>query len=118
MGMSTRTSKKQQARELAMQALAEKLAKQEKVKTATQQAFLAQAELDGVRERFASALQELEQLGEPQTWMRDSFGLTASELRALLALDLDAGDEDQDNETEAGSVGEDEGEHPSDERDE
>lgn len=81
-----------------MQALAEKLAKQEKVKTATQQAFLAQAEFDGVRERFASALQELEQLGEPQTWMRDSFGLTASELRSLLALNVDADEEEQDSE--------------------
>lgn len=94
-----------------MQALAEKLAKQEKVKTATQQAFLAQAEFDGVRERFASALQELEQLGETQTWMRDSFGLTASELRALLALkpegvaDDDEEEAAEDNTDASGSTG-------------
>ncbi|WP_342319211.1 hypothetical protein [Corynebacterium mayonis] len=111
--MSTRTSKKQQARELAMQALAEKLAKQEKVKAATQQAFLAQAEFDGVRQRFASALQELEQLGEPQTWMRESFGLTASELRSLLALNVDAGDEEQDSEPATEEAEENTGEHDS-----
>ncbi|MCQ9334496.1 hypothetical protein NQ042_10510 [Corynebacterium phoceense] len=56
------------------------------MKEATQQAFLAQAEFDGVRERFAVALQELDALGEPQSWMKESFGLTASELRSLLKV--------------------------------
>ncbi|MHA2788326.1 hypothetical protein ACXZ66_04125 [Corynebacterium sp. S7] len=95
--MAKRTTKRQQARELAMIALAERLANQEKVKAATQRAFLAQTELEAVRARFAAALQELDQLGEAHTWLRESFGLTASELRQLLALDTDSiHDEDDD----------------------
>ena len=47
-----------------MQALAERLANQEKVKDATQRAYLPQAELD--------------ELSETHTWLRESFGLTAS----------------------------------------
>lgn len=80
-----------------MQALAERLANQEKIKDATQRAYLAQAELDGVRKRFAFALQELDQLGETHTWLRESFGLTAAELRQLLALDTNTIDDDEDN---------------------
>lgn len=80
-----------------MQALAERLANQEKIKDATQRAYLAQTELEAVRARFAAALQELDQLGETHTWLRESFGLTASELRQLLALDTDSiHDEDDD----------------------
>ena len=99
-GMTKRTSKKQQARELAMEALAEQIEKQRRVQTATQRAFLAQGEFDEVRERFAESLQELDTLGEPQAWIRETFGLTASELRALLTLnrgedsDSDNGDDD------------------------
>ncbi|WBT09411.1 hypothetical protein PAB09_03535 [Corynebacterium sp. SCR221107] len=97
--MAKRTTKRQQARELAMMALAERLANQEKVKAATQRAFLAQTELEAVRARFAAAVQELDQLGEAHTWLRESFGLTASELRQLLALDTDGiHDEDDDKE--------------------
>ena len=95
--MAKRTTKRQQARELAMQALAERLANQEKIKDAIQRAYLAQSELDGVRKRFAFALQELDQLGETHTWLRESFGLTATELRQLLALDTDTVDDDEDN---------------------
>ena len=77
-----------------MQALAERLANQEKVKAATQRAFIAQTELEAVRARFAAALQELDQLGEAHTWLRESFGLTASELRQLLALDDEVAEAD------------------------
>lgn len=69
-----------------MKALAERIDRQEKVKDATQRAFLAQAEFDGVRQRFALALQELDGLGEPQSWMKESFGLTTTELRSLLKV--------------------------------
>lgn len=81
-----------------MIALAERLANQEKVKAATQRAFLAQTELEAVRARFGAALQELDKLGEAHTWLRESFGLTASELRQLLALDTD-GIHDEDTPT-------------------
>lgn len=81
-----------------MQALAERLANQEKVKAATQRAFIAQTELEAVRARFAAALQELDQLGEAHTWLRESFGLTASELRQLLALDTDSIHDEDDAE--------------------
>jgi hypothetical protein len=68
-----------------MQALAERLANQEKVKDATQRAYLPQAELD--------------ELSETHTWLRESFGLTAFELRQLLALATDGiGDEVDDDE--------------------
>lgn len=92
-------NKRKQARELALEALAEKMRKQEQVKDATQRAFLAQSEFDDVRERFATALQELDQLGESQTWMRESFGLSVSELRNLLALDV-TNEDDEDDEQE------------------
>ena len=72
-----------------MEALAEQIEKQRRVQTATQRAFLAQGEFDEVRERFAESLQELDTLGEPQAWMRETFGLTASELRGLLTLNRD-----------------------------
>lgn len=81
-----------------MMALAERLANQEKVKAATQRAFLVQTELEAVRARFAAALQELDQLGEAHTWLRESFGLTASELRQLLALDTDSIHDEDDAE--------------------
>lgn len=77
-----------------MEALAEQIEKQRRVQTATQRAFLAQGEFDEVRERFAESLQELDALGEPQAWIRDTFGLTASELRGLLTLNRD---EDSDS---------------------
>lgn len=79
-----------------MEALAEQIEKQRRVQTATQRAFLAQGEFDEVRERFAESLQELDALGEPQAWIRDTFGLTASELRGLLTLNRDE-DSDSDN---------------------
>lgn len=72
-----------------MEALAEQIEKQRRVQTATQRAFLAQGEFDEVRERFAESLQELDALGEPQAWIRETFGLTASELRGLLTLNRD-----------------------------
>ena len=72
-----------------MEALAEQIEKQRRVQTATQRAFLAQSEFDEVRERFAESLQELDTLGEPQAWIRDTFDLTASELRGLLNLNRD-----------------------------
>lgn len=79
-----------------MEALAEQIEKQRRVQTATQRAFLAQGEFDEVRERFAESLQELDTLGEPQAWMRETFGLTANELRGLLTLNRDE-DSDSDN---------------------
>lgn len=79
-----------------MEALAEQIEKQRRVQTATQRAFLAQSEFDEVRERFAESLQELDTLGEPQAWIRDTFDLTASELRGLLNLNRDE-DGDSDN---------------------
>lgn len=72
-----------------MEALAEQIEKQRRVQTATQRAFLAQGEFDEVRERFAESLQELDGLGESQAWIRETFGLTASELRGLLTLNRD-----------------------------
>ncbi|WP_115686489.1 hypothetical protein [Corynebacterium senegalense] len=100
--MSTKTNKRQQARDLATQALAEKIAQQEKVKDATQRAFLAQAEFDGARRRFAAALQELSKLGESQAWMRASFDLSPTALRGLLALTTDG--EDDTSDTDSGSM--------------
>ena len=85
-----------------MEALAEQIEKQRRVQTATQRAFLAQGEFDEVRERFAESLQELDALGESQAWIRETFGLTASELRGLLTLNRDE-DSDSDNGDE-GSV--------------
>lgn len=79
-----------------MEALAEQIEKQRRVQTATQRAFLAQGEFDEVRERFAESLQELDALGESQAWIRETFGLTASELRGLLTLNRDE-DSDSDN---------------------
>lgn len=79
-----------------MEALAEQIEKQRRVQTATQRAFLAQGEFDEVRERFAESLQELDALGEPQAWIRETFGLSASELRGLLTLNRDE-DSDSDN---------------------
>lgn len=96
--MTKRTSKRQHARELALEALAEKIARQDKIKEATQEAFLAQAEFHSVRERFATALQHLGSMGESQVWMKESFGLTSSELRSLLALNVEEGEEDADDE--------------------
>lgn len=79
-----------------MEALAEQIEKQRRVQTATQRAFLAQGEFDEVRERFAESLQELDGLGESQAWMRETFGLTASELRGLLNFNRDE-DSNSDN---------------------
>ena len=95
-----------------MEALAEQIEKQRRVQTATQRAFLAQGEFDEVRERFAESLQELDALGESQAWIRETFGLTASELRGLLTLNRDEGsDSDNGDEDSVGRADE----SPSDE---
>lgn len=95
-----KTNKRQRAREMAQSALAEKIARQQKIQDAAQRGFLAQADFDEARERLASALQELEALGESQGWMRESFGLTPSELKSLLTLPVDDDDADNDAEDE------------------
>lgn len=88
-----------------MEALAEQIAKQQKVQTATQRAFLAQGEFEEVRERFAEALQELDALGESQAWMRDTFGVTAAELRSLLSLSR-SDEKNDEKDTDNGDEGE------------
>ena len=59
-----KTNKRQRAREMAQSALAEKIGRQQKIQDAAQRGFLAQADFDEARERLASALQELEALGD------------------------------------------------------
>ena len=69
-----------------MQALEKRMEKQRMVEKATERAFLAQAALSSARAEFAAALQELDQLGEDRGWIRDSFDLSSTELKHLLAL--------------------------------
>lgn len=86
--MAQRSTKRQQARELAMAALANKIDEHNTIISATEDAFLAQVAFTIARSAFADKLQTLQKLGQDKTDLAQAFGLTTAELRALLSLDL------------------------------
>lgn len=102
--MAKRSSKSKWAREQALQARAEDIARQQTMITATEDGFLALDEFSAVAGKLAAAFQVLLDLGESKSKVAETYGLETAHVTAIFKFaeqDNEESDENTENDSAA-----------------
>ncbi|WP_431638929.1 hypothetical protein ACP8NE_03400 [Corynebacterium ulcerans] len=83
--MTKRSTKRQEARALALEVMAQQIREQKILSSAVEEIFLSLADRQAAEERAGAAMQKILDLGKPQSFLTSSFSLSTKEVSAMLA---------------------------------